>query len=461
MFKSLRWRVAIAYLALVVVCMALLAAYLLSYVRESALQQQAVVGAALAIFIAAALAVLLAPLVIGVLTRPVAELTRMARGLAAGQLDQKVQVGSRDEVGELAEAFNLMSERLREMIHSVSNERNRMAAILSNMDDGVIIVDDRRRVSLLNRAARRILRISEGEHIGRSFVEVVRDHELAQLVQESIVGRNREEVRTKIVEMDAPRRILRAVVTPIREGESIRALVALQDLTELRRAEVVRREFVANVSHELRTPLASIKAIVETLRDGALEDRSVAHDFLVRMETEVDGLAQLVGELMELSRIESGQVGLKPEPTDVQILIAAAVDRLWTQADRSGIALSANVPADMPRVMADGERVEQVLVNLIHNAIKFTPPGGRVNVGATVMGSQACLSVSDTGTGIAVHDLPRIFERFYKADRSRASGGTGLGLAIAKHIVQAHGGEIVVESAPGQGATFAFTLPLV
>jgi two-component system phosphate regulon sensor histidine kinase PhoR len=240
----------------------------------------------------------------------------------------------------------------------------------------------------------------------------------------------------------------------------LQAIVVLQDLTEVRRVETVRREFVANVSHELRTPLASLKALVETLQDGALDDPSAAQRFLSQMDTEVDGLTQMVTELLELSRIESGQVTLKPEPADLRLLISTATERLHAQAQRAGIVLAAEVPEGLPKALVDSERIQHVLINLIHNAIKFTPPGGRVTVSAAVDEKEMRIAVADTGVGIAAEDITRIFERFYKVDKSRSSGGTGLGLAIAKHIVQAHGGRICAESVEGKGATFTFTVPV-
>ncbi len=422
--------------------------------------QTAALNVGLAISAAAILAILLAILVARATTRSIRDLTCMAQGLAEGHLDQKIRVGSQDEVGKLAETFNQMSERLKETIETVSREHNRIAAILSSMADGIIIADSEGIVTLLNKAAERMLRLPQWDNAGRTIIEVVRDHELAQLVKECLSGTKPQEECVKLIEVGVPKRFLRAVVTPLWEGGAIHALVILQDLTELRRAEVVRREFVGNVSHELRTPLASIKALVETLRDGALEDPTAAQDFLNRMEIEVDGLTQLVRELLELSRIESGQVALKPERTDVLMLVTTATERLLAQAERAGIQLVTEIPPELPAVLADGERIQQVFSNLIHNAIKFTRAGGKVTISADTRDTAVCFSIADTGVGIPADDLPRIFERFYKADKSRSSGGTGLGLAIAKHIVQAHGGKIWAESIEGRGATFRFTLPL-
>jgi signal transduction histidine kinase len=235
----------------------------------------------------------------------------------------------------------------------------------------------------------------------------------------------------------------------------------------LRQTDTVRREFVANVSHELRTPLASLKALVETLEEGALEDPPAARDFLAQMDVEVESLAQLVQELLDLSRIESGQAQLRLEAVAPARLAETAIKRLRRQAERSQIALEADAPASLPMVQGDPARIEQVLINLLHNAVKFTPAGGRVRVGAEVVPAGDAphdvlrFCVADSGIGIPAADLPRVFERFYKGDRSRASVGTGLGLAIAKHLVQAHGGRIWAESAGAdQGSTFCFTLPL-
>jgi two-component system phosphate regulon sensor histidine kinase PhoR len=215
------------------------------------------------------------------------------------------------------------------------------------------------------------------------------------------------------------------------------------------------------VSHELRTPLASLKALVETLRDGALADPAAAPRFLAQMEMEVDALTQMVEELLELSRIESGRVPFRLAPTAVADLLLPAVDRLRAQAARAGLQVVVDVPSSLPAVMADAQRIQHVITNLMHNAIKFTPPGGQVSISAEAMANEVVVALSDTGVGIPSDALPRIFERFYKADRSRAGEGTGLGLSIAKHIVQGHGGRIWVESQEGRGSTFRFALPAV
>jgi two-component system phosphate regulon sensor histidine kinase PhoR len=234
----------------------------------------------------------------------------------------------------------------------------------------------------------------------------------------------------------------------------------LRDITELRRLERVRREFVANVSHELRTPLTSIKALVETLAAGARDDPEVADDFLGRIDDEVDRLTGLVEELLDLARLEAGRVVLQIEAADPVAVMTRAAERLRPHAERAGLSLRVDAPLGLPAVAVDHARIEQVLINLIHNAIKFTPAGGDIVVRAHENQGALVIAVRDSGVGIAPDELPRLFERFYKTDKARGSTGTGLGLAIAKHIVQAHGGTIWAQSEPGTGTTVSFTVPI-
>jgi two-component system phosphate regulon sensor histidine kinase PhoR len=238
-------------------------------------------------------------------------------------------------------------------------------------------------------------------------------------------------------------------------------LLLFQDITKQVQIDAVRRDFISNVSHELRTPLAGIKALTETLQNGAIDDPPAAHRFLERIETEVDSLSLMVSELLELSRIESGRVPLELKPTKPIDVVQPAFDRMYMQAERTGLVLTVDCLDDLPKITADAFRLQQVIVNLIHNSIKFTPEGGKVLVSAKVEDQYIRFSVSDTGKGISSSDLPRIFERFFKADRSRSSSGTGLGLAIARHTVEAHNGKIFAESTIGKGSTFSFIIPLV
>ena len=409
-----------------------------------------VVSVALTVGVIAGLLVLVAAE--GVV-RPLRRMTRVVERFARGDLDERLYVGTKDELGRLAHTFNWMADELDSRLKELVDQRDTLEAVLTLMADGVIITTRDERVELINPAAARILGVSRESAVGQRFVTVARDHQVVEVWRQC--KRDRRE-QSDVVDMVGDRPILQVLVTPLREGG---CLVLLQDLTKIRRLETVRRDFITNISHELRTPLAALRALVETLQDGGLEDPPAAHRFLGLIEVEVDELAQMVEELLELSRIESGRVPLRMVPTTVEEIVGPAVERMRPQAERAGVRLVVDLPADLPLLLADGARAARVVTNLIHNAIKFTPKKGKVTVKAAAGDGQVVVSVVDTGIGIAADDLPRIFERFYKADHARSGGGTGLGLAIARHIVEAHGGRIWAESVEGRGSSFYFALP--
>ena len=354
------------------------------------------------------------------------------------------------EVERLAAALRRASAAVQGEHAAAGAERDRLATLIDELGDAIFIADAGGRVLLANAAAR----ATAGENvIGRHLPEVIRHHETLAAIASARQGRE----ATATIERTDPRRFLRVVARPLEGGQ---ILLVLQDLTTLRRLETVRSEFVANVSHELRRPITSLKAMAEVLEEGALDDRQVARDFVQRMHQEIDGLAQLTNELLTLTRIESGAETLTLLPRVPGELLADCARRMGPLAARADVALLVE-PSDAPAVRADRERVAQVLANLVHNAVKFTPAGGSVRLSAAPEDGCVAFSVADSGVGIERADLERVFERFYKADRSRSGGGTGLGLAIAKHIVHAHGGRIEARSeGPGRGATFRFTLPL-
>jgi two-component system phosphate regulon sensor histidine kinase PhoR len=411
----------------------------------------------IAALLAAVVAGVAAILVAGRITGPLQELRWHANQVASGHLEVAVEPATTRELREVGHAFNVMTERVRGLIGVSEQTRLRLAAIFANLTDGVILTDAEQRVITLNPAAGAMLDSAPDEARGQAFVVVARDHELANLLHMAMKD---QRIRHGVVEYPRTKRILEATARRVEGANEDLGVVVVRDITDLRRLEAVRREFVANVSHELRTPLASIRAMVETLEAGAIDDQELAADFLERIVGEVDRLASLVDELLDLGRLESGRVTLKLEPLDPADVLARGAERLRPQTERAGLTLKVDVPEGLPDVLADRGRIEQVLLNLVHNAIKFTPSGGAITVDAAITGDRLIVSVRDTGIGIAPAELPRVFERFYKSDRSRRSDGTGLGLAIAKHIVQAHHGAISVESSPGQGATFSFSLPL-
>jgi len=409
----------------------------------------------IAVVVTAAAAAVLSLAIGSTVMRPLGRLTRAARGIAAGNLSERVSPRPSGEVGELADAFNKMAQSLEGLIAAASQERNRLVAALNSSIDAVLAVNAEGRITFANVAAERLFLRSQEELVGNPFVWVMPDEQVIEALRAS-----REEGRREMRLIERPSRYyLQVITTPIIGGGEWRALVVFHDLTDVKRVEQVRRDFVANVSHELRTPLASIKSVIETLQSGALEDREAAQDFLSRADSEIDRLVQMVEELMELSRIESGEVPLAQQPVEMAAVLTEAVERLRRQAERQGLNLSLEVAPNLPPIIGDAERLERVAVNLIHNALKFTPAGGSIHVSADFVGGTVTVKVSDTGVGIAPEDLPRIFERFYKADRARGSVGTGLGLAVVKHTVEAHGGTVSVQSELGHGSTFRFSLP--
>lgn len=361
------------------------------------------------------------------------------------------------EMRELREALHETANQIEDQINALSKERAMLSAVLGQMTDGVLIADNSGSVQLLNKAAEKLFRIGEAEALDHSVVEVMRHHRLVELWEETRNG----PAKTITMEMGAMHKFLQVVGIPLGEDLPGRSMLLFQDLTQTHRLETIRRDFISNISHELRTPMAGLKAISETLLDGALDDPAVARNFVLRMDAEVDNLTQMVNELLELSRIESGRSNFDFQHIEPCRLIQKPVDRMALQAERVGVTLSHDCPVDLPLVFADPERISQVFINLIHNAIKFTPNGGHIHVSAFQDGKMVVFKVSDNGVGIAKIDITRIFERFYKADRARSGGGTGLGLSICRHIVEAHGGKIWAESVENSGSDFFFSIPVV
>jgi two-component system, OmpR family, phosphate regulon sensor histidine kinase PhoR len=407
--------------------------------------------------IAALLVILAAALITRMITRPVRELTRAAVRVTSGQFDQLIQMESRDEIGRLGHAFNKMSANLRDKMAAISGEKSKLATVLSSITDGVIITDTRSNILLANPAAETLFHFKESQALGKPLIEAVFNHEIDQLLKKCLDIKEKQ-----IATVDTTNgKFLRVIAVPLKTESLTGALILLQDLTELRNLQTMRREFVGNISHELRTPLAGIKAIVETLQDGAIDDKDVARDFLGKVNAEVDNLTLMVNELIELSRIETGKVKLDLAPVNLNILINEVIARLKPLSERKQISILTNLSGTLPTIQADRERIQQVITNIMHNAIKFTPDFGEIKVRTEEDAESVTVRIADTGIGISKEDLPHIFERFFKADRSRSNPGSGLGLAIAKHIVKAHGGDISVQSQVGKGSTFSFSLPIL
>ncbi len=411
---------------------------------------------ALALLISSAAVIGLALIVQDRSQQSIEKLNIAAQQIQMGNFTNLEYPDSPPPLHAFVETFKDMAERLGTQIDTLTKERAKLSAVLNQMTDGVIIADHEGHVQLLNPAAGRLFQINEKTGLGRSVVEVMRYHQLVELWQEANQGKR----QSTMLEIGPQHLFLQVIGIPLEISLPGSTLLLFQDLTQLRRLETVRRDFISNVSHELRTPLASLKALAETLQEGALDDPPAAKRFILRMETEIDNLTQLVNELLELSRIESGKVPLsfhRIQPCD---LLRPSYERMVLQAERAGLELHFDCQPDLPAVFADPDRITQVLINLVHNAIKFTPPGGKITLSAYREGEHIVFFVQDTGVGIPKKDLSRIFERFYKADRARAGGGTGLGLSIARHMIESHGGYIWARSEEGVGSTLYFNLPI-
>ncbi len=389
--------------------------------------------------------------------RPLKKLTSQVESYEAENPIELAARQRKDEIGQLEKAFHRMAGMIHSRFSDLNTERMQLDAILNHMNDGILIINSEGNVERINLAAQSMFNISFQNAVDRSAVEVLRQVQLIELWK-ACRATGRQQVTT--VETSPGRLFLQGIATPVTWGEKSSIMLIFQDLTRIHQLEMVRKEFVSNVSHELRTPLSSMKALTETLQDTFTEEPEVSRKFLTRMEQELDNLIQLVNELLELSRLESGKVPLDRQRISPSVLLQAAEDRMKLQAERNGLMLMAIHNEALPDVSADFTRIEQVFTNLIHNAVKFTPPGGKIILSAREERNQVVFTIEDTGIGISPEVLPRIFERFYKADPSRSSTGTGLGLSISRHVIESHGGRIWAESEEDKGSKFSFSLPV-
>jgi two-component system phosphate regulon sensor histidine kinase PhoR len=381
-----------------------------------------------------------------------------ARQYAKGDLSARIRVGRDDELGELAKILNSSADQLRERLGEIARDRGRTDAILSAMDDGVLAVDHQGSVILANPSLVRGLELQEA--LGRHYLEVIRQREVGALIEQVLRTGERREIEVELLHLGRAYAIT-AAPFPGAEGTPHGAVLTFHDATQRRRLERVRRDFVANASHELRTPLTSIRGFVEALEDGAMEEPETAQRFLGKIRTHADRMGTLVEDLLELSRLESGERPPQWEETRPSEVAQDVVASFAGLAARKDIALQWS-DRGAPAVVSDPERLRRILENLVDNAVKYTPPGGQVEV-VTSPGPDggACVDVRDNGPGIAPEHLPRVFERFYRVDtaRSRELGGTGLGLSIVKHLAESMGAFVSVESQFGRGARFTVSIP--
>ncbi|MDI6710595.1 MAG: ATP-binding protein [Thermoanaerobacterales bacterium] len=390
-------------------------------------------------------------------TRPLQEVAEAATDIAGGDLERRIRFSGSDPAGKLAQSLNKLANSLRRSLVEVTEERNRMQAILDSMADGMIALDGEGRVMALNPVMEKVFGISEGIVRGKPLLQAVRDYELERLWRE--VLQTGKPVKQELRLLTPEPRIFSAHLTPLKGAEG-GVVAILRDITERRRLERLRTEFIANVSHELRTPLTSIRGFVETLMDEAVDDPEVARRFLGIIDQEAARLSRLVEEMLKLGKIEEHQRHFRRVPVDVRALVKRAADVFSEQAAARGLTLEVEVPDELPLVGGEADLLTQVLDNLLSNALKFTDRGA-IHLKAWNEEDRVMIEVRDTGIGIPEEALPRIFERFYRVDRARAAGrgGTGLGLAIVKHVVEGHGGQVSVSSTVGKGTSFTVRLP--
>jgi two-component system phosphate regulon sensor histidine kinase PhoR len=400
----------------------------------------------------------------------VERLKDFSRRVAAGDFHPLAKQDFTDELADLAVALNDTAAQLGRTIRTLTEERNRSATILRSMVEGVAVVDSKERIVFCNQAFREILGLEGTGYEGRPLIEVLRQQDLLGVIRRALSGH--EGIQSEVVVgtirprsfsvTAAPLPAQAAEARPERATQTEGAVVALHDITELRRLERVRRDFVANVSHEFKTPLTAIQGFAETLLAGALEDRENNRRFLEIIRDHANRLARLTDDLLTLSRIEAGKLQLELRPTLPAEIIEPCLETTRLKAKSKRIALTVEFSEDFPYLRGDANRLREVMQNLLDNAVQYTPAGGRIHVSMALQDHQAVFTVADTGIGIPQAEQERVFERFYRVDaaRSREAGGTGLGLSIAKHIVEAHGGRLWVESAVGQGSRFHFSVPL-
>ncbi|MCR3921975.1 MAG: cell wall metabolism sensor histidine kinase WalK [Firmicutes bacterium] len=391
------------------------------------------------------------------ISHPLQQMNRAALEVAGGNYQQQVKVTSSDEVGQLAHSFNHMSSTLFQTVEALSQEKAKLENIMISMNEGVVAIDQQNRILLANPQAQQLLRLQKADLTGQKITTLLPDSAMPNLFSD--VMQSDESHSHEYTEEGG--RILSLQVAPLRRGEIIWGAVGiLQDVTQVRHLEQMRRDFVANVSHELRTPMTSIQGFVEALLDGFAQDQKSQDRYLQVILDETIRLNRLVNDLLDLSRLETGQVSWPMEPLALPALIAQVATKLSSQFERQALTVKIEVPGNLPWVLGNRDRIQQVLINLLGNAISFTPSGGTVTLAASDEGDKVRIRVTDNGVGIPEEEHEKIWQRFYKVDkaRTRRLGGTGLGLSIVKQIIEAHGGTADLESSPGSGSTFSFTL---
>lgn len=423
-------------------------------------QNQIRVSIGTAVLLALILMVVVASTFTSSMVVPLQQMTEVAQKMAEGKLDTVLPVKSNDEIGALSKELNYMAQRLKGYIRLITEERNKIKAILASMNDGVIAIDRNGNILLINPAVERMFHITYEQSMGKGVIEVVRNYELEKLLFSALESGESTASELQILAPDP--KSFRISTAPLTSETGVVGVVAvMRDITAFIQVEKMKADFVANVSHELRTPLTSIKGFVETLLDGALTEPETATHFLEIINDETDRMNRLITDLLSLSKIEAERLEINKSPVDLGKLIDNTVSILSPQAKEKDIMINIKIADSLPMVECDRDMVGQLLINLIDNAVKYTPHGGTITISAKPHDQGVKAMVQDTGIGIPTESIHRLFERFYRVDkaRSREMGGTGLGLAIVKHILEVHNGSIQVNSRIGEGSTFTFYLP--
>ena len=387
-------------------------------------------------------------------TIPIKEMTSISSQIAHGQFGKRIQIKVRGDMGELSTAFNQMTEKLEQSVKQQKDKNSRLEAVLTAMANGIIAVDRQKRITMINSSAEQMFQIHESA-LGFYIHEIIRSSELVNNVNQAL-----EEDKLTTFEFHFHKdelKILMIYITPMKEDERITgAVVLIHDITELRKLEQMRSDFVANVSHELKTPLTSIKGFIETLQTGAIYDTDTAIHFMDIINIEADRLTRLINDILSLSELESRKGNFSTEKVQLNLIIKETMEIMKSHATDKSIDLKYQIFDRKVWVKGNRDLLKQMMINLVDNAIKYTPSKGSVTVWMDVKDQKVYLHIKDTGIGIATEHISRIFERFYRVDkgRSRSLGGTGLGLAIVKHIVKSMDGDIKVESKSGKGTEF-------
>ena len=395
--------------------------------------------------------------------KPLSSMTIVAGAMSQGDYDQRLPMSRNDEIGTLAKAFNVLAESCRDRTETIITDRNRLSAILSGMNEGVIAVEKDERVSHMNQAAGRILDVSADDCLGRPIWEVVRVQDISEILGAVLNGPADSQDDLRIDAQLKKGRFIEVHASPLLDGqgELVGAVVVIHDVSEFKKLAMVRREFVANASHELKTPITAIRGIVETLIDDKELDPDKSERFLCKIKDQSMRLSAIVSDLLTLSRLESKGDETEGGPLDLRQIVLSSVRAFRQIGAEHGLVIDTDILDTPLNIMGDAAAFRQMMSNLLDNAVKYTPEGGRVEVRLNSRGDQIIIEVQDTGIGIDSQDQARIFERFYRVDkaRSRELGGTGLGLSIVKHIAITHRGGVTVDSTPGVGSTFRVTLP--